>query len=206
MIRESRLACALGSEESGWEEGEAASHLSDGNSVFHLIQKMMKGGFLELGCCAFLPRVAKGCGVCGPCGSLGQGQGFGAAHPPTGAGVWGKPTRASWPGRVDAVVATGPDVRRPLPAGVRTCTGRPETRSASTTCATTRLAPASTRRTRVATAPRTGRTAPSPTALWTCGRLCVTSGEWLSYQEPLCSPGLRLHLPPVALPGPGFYS
>ena len=62
--------------------------------------------------------------------------------------------------------------------GARTCTGRLGTRSASTTCATTRPGRASTRRTPVATASRTGCTAPLRTARWTCGRPCVTSVVW----------------------------
>lgn len=145
--------------------------------------------FWELGCCAFLPHVVKGCGVCGPCEGSGAGTRLWRCSPSNCSRCLGK-ANASQPagGRWTLRWPRGPDVHHPLPPGVRTCTGRPGTRSASTTCATTRLAPASTRRTRVATAPRTGRTAPSPTALWTCGHLCVTSGEWLSYQEPLCSP------------------
>ena len=40
----SSAASAEGSPEApGWEEGEAASRLSDGNFVFHLIQKNYEG-------------------------------------------------------------------------------------------------------------------------------------------------------------------
>ena len=57
----SSAASAEGSPEAPeWEEGEAASHLSDGNFVFHLIQKIMKGGFLGAWVLCFPPTCRQG--------------------------------------------------------------------------------------------------------------------------------------------------